>query len=185
MREVNSGVVTCGEPPANAVIVVTGLGRGGTTSLAELLSTLEHLHWTGLANLEDYEFAKYIENDELTSARWIVAGRGTRWVVKRPHVWRYAPRLQQVLQERLVWVFVFRDPIAIAVYQARVSGELVEDAVRRVQKELDELTTFATIVEEPKAMVSYEKSLTQRERIRWHLGQWLHGDRFTQEEWIS
>jgi hypothetical protein len=164
---------------------VTGLGRGGTTSVAELVSTLEQLYWTGLANLEDYDLCEAIERGDIGTAKTIVGARPDRWAIKRPHFWRYTARLQQVLEKRLAWVFVFRDPVAVTLRQAQASGRPVSSTFEDVATQYRQFAAFAANAVEPKALVSYEKSLTAREQLRWHLGQWLHGKRFTEEEWIS
>jgi hypothetical protein len=171
----NPGIVFFGSPPKDAVVVVTGVSRSQTTRLALLLGGIQGLplYWTEPGNSEDYEFFDPIEAGDLEVPKGIVADRPERWVVKRPYVWRHTEALTEILGPRLTWVFIFRDPMAVAAKCFVRHGGTMEYWLAQVVQDTHEAMDFALAAPRPKAIISAEKLILHQAELNHRLRGWL------------
>lgn len=171
----NLGVLTWGRPPADAVLVVTGLARSGTTSAAELVSTLLPLFFDRVGNLEDYRFAEALqEKSDASDASDLIASRPSRWACKRPFAWTDAGVLQAVLGPRLCWLVTVRDCLSVATREQMANGGDVETWLIDIQARSEQMHRWFNSLRCPRALVSCEKLLTHRGPVRTALAAWLN-----------
>ncbi|MGJ3242838.1 MAG: sulfotransferase [Opitutales bacterium] len=158
-------------PPDRRTILIVGPGRGGTSMVAGSLYRLglplglKHSAYT----FEDVPLSRAFEAGDWKQVRALVEERNGRWPAwawKRPTIMRHRRRVEQLFRG-IRYVFVFRDPLAVALRRsiaqsgkypvARYLNEAVRDYERMVRY-LDR-TSF------PVLAVSYEKALLDPPRF--------------------
>lgn len=180
----NPGMVLLGRPPRNAVVVITGLYRGGTTYVAQTLAAADVLplfHKSGAPaleeyrNLEDPEAISAIESGDRRRFLVLLASRPQRWMFKCPNLDAHASFLRAVCGKRLAWVIVYRDLLAIAIREHRWTGRPIEEQLASSAQRAASLADFAAASHEPRCLVSYEKARQFPCQLKYHFSEWMKG----------
>lgn len=174
----NPGFVAYGRPPDDAVVVITGIPRSQTTRATWMFGQVPGVHLfrhRKHGNCEDYELFELIEAGDTEAARRVVEGRphGKKWVIKRPYAWRYRSQLVELFGDRLTWVFLFRDPLAVAGKEFTANGGDLEDWLQTIAETTHELIAFALDAPPPKVLLSGEKLVNHQAEFFPRIKEWL------------
>lgn len=171
MSELNWGMLRIG-PNASATgpdagqrtIIITGLGRSGTTMMATMLRSANLYIGTKIyeATQEDAEFVHILTQDELENLPALIKSRNNQfptWGFKLPALHAFLPSSSLGLFRNPHLIVIFRDPIAIAVRHAlaeKVDAHgLLLDGIDGSRL----LMEYALNAQCPALLVSYEKML--------------------------
>lgn len=144
-------------------IVVFGVPRSGTTMAAKLLAAIG-VDMGKAENVvaEDTDFASLLEKDfsEEKLKKYIQERdeKSTVWGWKRPEAFRYRNRFVKHLTNPH-FIFLFRDPLAIALREHISMKEPVMPKMRHTLKRYDAILNFAESSGMPCMMISYEKAI--------------------------
>lgn len=180
----NHGVITYGNPPANCVVVITGLARTGTTDMAGIVATLMPLFCDHWPNAEDYNLSTAIERGDKAAILEQIIERPDTWAFKRPFIYRHTEVLLDIFGTRLCWLVMMRDSVATAIREQCANGGELSAWLNQTRKNIQELECWFEALNCPRALVSYEKLLTNRGHVRAALGNWLYSDHLSwTEKW--
>lgn len=161
----NDGIIELNPAPLGekTVIVVTGIGRSGTSMVARMLIAAGIHMGDSIDDVvfEDLEMSGYVDRLNSAELRFAVEFRSAirpLWGFKKPglHGHSYFP-MADIPNARLV--VMVRDPVAIAVRAGMADMEQAGDIFSHYAVEVSKLAMFATTQTCPVLMVSYEKAL--------------------------
>jgi hypothetical protein len=155
----------------NRRVLVTGLGRGGTTAIASLL------HWAGynlsgdaptdLVYFEDERLRAFLLEGQVDQLEAELNARAERYPLvawKDPKLYgaRGAELLQRLPEDWMV-IVVFRDPVAIARRRTVTDGVEFRESMPHVLRFMGKLSEFAEAAAKSRRVcyVSYEKLVTE------------------------
>lgn len=172
MSLVNQGVFCinrAGESPAQKTIVVFGVPRSGTTMVSKLLSEIGvDMGNSDNVVAEDTELANMLEKDFSESKlKAYIEDRNAKseiWGWKRPEAFRYRNRFVHQLKNPH-FVFMFRDPLAIALREHISMNEPVLPRMKQTMKRYEAILKFAESCGQPCLLVSYEKAIQAPEEL--------------------
>jgi len=155
-----------GEPAATRTLVVLGAPRGGTSMVAAVLAALGINMGPRLSAVyEDTELATPLERGDNALFAQRVAERNARhacWGFKRPSALGHLAQLETVLRNP-EYLFVFRDPLAIAQRNHLSVGSDVLEALSVAQAQNAALVAAARTTRRRSLLISYEKALMNQE----------------------
>lgn len=170
--EINEGFVRlkAGPPERQRTLVVTGIGRSGTTAAATALYEmgLPRIGEIRVHNQEDMTIGRLIESRQFEQFRELVARRNESldlWGFKWTNMYHFPRMLSELRNPR--FVLMTRDVTSIAIRNgrcAKLPGEPT-DWMLRVHQWQSQLIRFAIESPYPVLIVSYEKLLTRTEAI--------------------
>ena len=166
MRD-NSGTFVLNERPAGeqVSVVVTGLGRSGTTMVSRVLSALGLFMGDRVSRgtNEDKEFRHILKNGKLGELKRICRNRDDRfdrWGFKCPAARHSLRQLAAAMRAPRV-VVTSRDPLATAI---RLAGTTGENLLPTLENGLRANLRLLGIVQKlscPVLLLSYEKALNR------------------------
>ncbi len=162
---IRSGEADAGNEPAERTIIVSGLGRSGTSMVAAMLAGFGILS-TEIAyetTLDDREFLHLLKFRQAGDFRAAIAARNQLsriWGFKLPAINGYleAPELHAFRNPRLI--IVFRDPVAVAARHAIAEQTDPLASFFETLSGMSDLVGFLRAAECPILLVSYEKAVT-------------------------
>lgn len=139
--------------------IVMGCAKGGTSATAGVLK-IHGIPMFGTAKTtDDHELLNHINNVPVLDKMIAERNQDGDWGLKHPDLWRSHARLQQHLTNPH-WIFVYRDPIAVALHRR----EWADIKLNRATEVLDTYSDFLKVNYQPSIHISYEKLLFQPER---------------------
>lgn len=165
--DVVAGADMLADRPARLIprhVLVTGIGRGGTTAVAMAVEALGFHAESPTSYRETKALRQFIVNSDPAGANdylrnWPREGRRMFW--KDPKIWASAfdPFLEG-LPENIGLVFVFRDALGIAARNCRLSSSsLTDNIVAAAQAQYKMSKRLALVKHRNVVMLSYEKLL--------------------------
>ena len=160
-----------GEPcPDGATIILSGLGRSGTTMLASVCQATGLHIGTYLAEpvLEDREFAdRLLRHDRNRLIELITARNAVHrmWGFKLPNLHWYLPARDIMLFRNPRLVLMMRDLAAVSVRTAIAEYTDTFQELTDLAHGLCGLIQFAASVTCPVMLVSYEKAIASPDRV--------------------
>lgn len=144
-------------------VVVSGLGRSGTTMVGKALTAGGLFMGVKMANVihEDIGLSNGIENGDLAAVRKFVTNRNgkfQRWGFKRPMIVKHDALLEKELRKPR-YVVIFRDPLAVAMRNGLSLGFALPAALGVYHQQLAEIVAFVQRSKSPLLLASYEKTL--------------------------
>lgn len=145
------------ELPEKTVLVL-GIGRGGTSMVAGVLSKLGIFMGEELrSRYQDQVLLDCMDRNDKARAREVIAERNARyplWGIKKLRLWRWDRLFRQP-----VYVVVFRDLFAVAnrrttIYSSTLLGEMLKVLSLNLM-----LLLFLKLTRRPALLASYEKTL--------------------------
>jgi len=170
-EHLNLGMVTlrttgedCATLQAPMTLIVSGVGRSGTSMVAKVLASLgvPMGRTNGLAVFEDQEFAAALFEFDYNRTRQLIGAHDSqhqRWGFKfasiQNHI--FPPQLEYFRNPRLI--VVMRDVIATASRSYASDPEMkdIEEALLNVTKQTHDMMHFIRCATCPTLLVSYEK----------------------------
>lgn len=144
-------------------IVVSGLGRSGTSMISKLL-TAGGVNM-GVAKVdvihEDVGISNLIETDQIERFQAEVQRRNGLWSVwgfKRPLIVRKHELLSTTLRNPR-YIIIFRDPLAVALRNTLSVGFTVAQGLEIYAQQMEIVRRFVVESDRPKLLLSYEKVL--------------------------
>ena len=165
-ENVNTGLRVLNFPAEEAqkkefTIVVSGLGRSGTTMISKLL-TAGGIHM-GVSKAdvihEDVGISNLVETDQADRFKAEVQRRNERWSVwgfKRPLIVRKHELLSATLRNPR-YIIIFRDPLAVAMRNTLSMGFTIAQGLEIYSQQMVDVTRFVVESNRPKLLLSYEK----------------------------
>jgi hypothetical protein len=155
-------------PESPRTIIVTGVGRSGTSMTANVLHSLgvSMGDTRNKAVFEDQEFTDTLFNLQHHRLQPIIAKRNATskcWGFKFPSLQNhlFPPQLSYFRNPRLI--VIMRDPIAVAsratISDPKLKGS-VEEALYNVSKQTSDMIFFLQKSSQPALLLSYEKFLS-------------------------
>lgn len=167
----NDGILILNPLPhrENEVIVVTGVGRSGTSMVARVLQAAG-LHMGDDMDdvvFEDRQMAAHIDSGNPEELREAIEHRSrvrARWGFKKPGLHSNAcwdgsrvPNLRMVI--------IVRDPVALGLRAAKADQKPPSEAIREAVQWMTAETEFAFAQTCPLMLISYEKAITKPARF--------------------
>lgn len=133
--------------------IVMGQAKGGTSAATGALRLLGLNCWGTDLSSDDRELLETCRNGP--SIAPIVSQRNESgpWVTKHPDLWPWRDVLEQVIP-RLRWIFVFRDPVAVAMHRNGYRA-ISQHRLNVIAHLYGEFTSYRT--RRPALYLSYEK----------------------------
>lgn len=165
---VNKGVIVRPgrEPTAGQArtFIISGIGRGGTTMVAALLREAGVYIGERVSDLvhEDYEFLDALRSRDPAHLDALIAqrnGRGGDWAFKAPTLIGYLQPQDLVRFRNPHLLFVFRDPVAIAVRHGAAEHTDPMAALRDIANASAGMAEFVDNADCPALLMSYEKAI--------------------------
>lgn len=165
----NDGIIKIGEdcgPNESTTIIVTGVGRSGTSMVAAALLELKVYMGSGLDSsvFEDVRLANALESDNVEELRTLIATNNqahSTWGFKRPKAFAKVEKLVPELRNPRI-VMTLRDPAAIAVRNSKSAYHDLWRGVHIAAKLTRAALAALDNVNCPVLLVSYEKAMTNR-----------------------
>lgn len=166
----NTGVVAINKTPQpglSRTVVILGIPRSGTTMAAKVLVELGVYMGEQQESsvVEDTEIARLLEkNRDEIRLKELIAERDEKhpvWGWKRPEAFRYINRFQHLIT-RPHFIFLFRDPLAIALRENLSMETDLFQNMQRAQNRYNNIIKFVSSTEYPCLLVSYEKALLKQ-----------------------
>lgn len=147
-------------------MLVTGIGRGGTTACAQIMAKLGFETESPTPYQESKPLRQFILNGDAegaleTLARWPATGQRMFW--KDPKIWTpgFDPFLER-LPPSFGLMVVFRDPLNIAARNSAWASEDLYKSLQRAATMTFRLAERMPIIRDRNvALVSYEKLVTR------------------------
>ena len=166
MSSINFGFSAVNEPEkpeAKRTVIVFGVPRSGTTMTSKLLRALGvDMGKADNAVAEDIELANILEKNysEVKLKEYINArdSQSHIWGWKRPESFRYRKRFIQHLTNPY-YIFLFRDPLAIALRENISMNEPLLPRMTHVLKRYENIVSFVENTDRPCLLISYEKAV--------------------------
>lgn len=155
---------------AESTIIVTGVARGGTSMLAQVLDRM------GLF-LGDKRDPMVVEDTEILGALQasdrgqldnIIANRNQRflkWGFKVPNLHSFLTLKDERRFRNPRYVVVFRDPVAIARRNELSMQEDSAQAICSASENMAKLSSYVCALDGPALLISYEKALQNTEHV--------------------
>jgi hypothetical protein len=164
-NETNAAVVN-----PESTIIATGVARGGTSMLAQVLDRLG-LFLGDIRDpvvVEDTEILGALQAADTAKLDTIIANRNQRfskWGFKTPNLHNYlsSTDVQRFRYPR--FIVVFRDPIAIAHRNELSMQDSTLRAIRSASEDMMKLSSRVSSLGSPTLLVSYEKALQNAEYV--------------------
>jgi hypothetical protein len=175
---VNRGLVILNDQEGDAAsghgrestIIVTGVARGGTSMLAQVLDRLG-LFLGDLRDrvvVEDTEILHALQQSDMGRLEDIIANRNQRfakWGFKVPNLHNFLPATEQRRFRNPRYVVVFRDPLAIARRNELSMRQDAAKTIREAGENMMKLTQYVGALTGPALLISYEKALQNAEYV--------------------
>jgi hypothetical protein len=144
-------------------VVVSGLGRSGTSMVGKLLTVGGLPMGVNGADVihEDIGLSNAIETANVEVICRVAESRNERfkrWGFKRPLVIKHDAIIEKYLRNPR-YVLIFRDPLAVAMRNSLSLGMAVPNGLGLFNQQFMEIVTFMQRNTSPKFLVSYEKAL--------------------------
>ena len=175
---VNRGLVTLNDQESDAAsghrrestIVVTGVARGGTSMLAQVLGQLGLFlgDTCDRVVVEDTEILGALQTSDMGSLEGIIADRNQRfakWGFKVPNLHNFLPATDARRFRNPRYIVVFRDPLAVARRMELSEHYDAAGAIREAGAEVMKLTSYVCALAAPALLISYEKALQNAEYV--------------------
>lgn len=148
-------------------VIVSGLGRSGTTMVAKMLSGAGLAMGVAKANTihEDVVLAGAIEKHNTDVVRRIAKERNElhpRWGFKRPLIVKHESVIEAHLRNPR-YILIFRDPMAVAMRNNLSLGFKIHEGLTLYIKQTNLLVSFLRGTKRPVLLASYEKVLQNPE----------------------
>ena len=153
-----------------STIIVTGVARGGTSMLAQVLDRLG-LFLGDLRDavvVEDTEILRALQNSDMRRLEDIIEDRNQRfakWGFKVPNLHSFLPATEQWRFRNPRYVVAFRDPLAIARRNELSVRQDIAKAIREAGENMMKLTQYVGALAGPVLLISYEKALQNPEYV--------------------
>jgi len=170
---VNAGIVAIRDPDdagaaALSTFIVTGVARGGTSMVAQILLRLGVFMGErhDAVVVEDVDILDCLQSRDIGRFNELIANRNakfSRWGFKLPNLHDYLPceDLARFRNPRLI--VVFRDPLAIAIRNNLSMSRELSAAVREAAADVGRVAAYAFAASAPALLISYEKALLNPE----------------------
>ena len=144
--------------------IISGIGRGGTTLVANTLRTAGIFFGEDVADLvgEDRHMLHILRSRNPGMLDDLIAKRnasGRDWGFKVPHLAIYLPAEELVRFRNPHLILIYRDPVAITVRHAIAEHVDPLPALLETTNAMHGLTQFLGLTTCPALLVSYEKAL--------------------------
>ena len=151
------------QPHTGSTVVITGLGRSGTSMLAQTLQTAGVPIGNELAigTYEDQVLTQFLRCNQRGELLRLIKERNSRhdqWGLKLPSHLVLQAKFLKLLRDPVL-VVIFRDSLAIAGRRSISRGDALLHELMRIQKESHRLIKQISSSRLPALLVSYEKAL--------------------------
>ena len=146
-----------------STVVITGLGRSGTSMLAQTLQTagLPIGNELAIGTYEDQTLAQLLRRNQRGELLRLIKERNRchdQWGLKLPSHLVLQARFLKLLRDP-VFVVIFRDSLAIAGRRSISRGDALLHELLEIQKESHRMIKQITSSRLPALLISYEKAL--------------------------
>ncbi|MBD3244465.1 MAG: hypothetical protein GF335_00540 [Candidatus Moranbacteria bacterium] len=169
---INRGIIAINQKKHNTSlplnILVMGLSRSGTSMTAIVLEELGVFMGKEKDNIvhEDLEIVDMLEkNNEIAKFKNLIQERNKKygiWGWKRPHAYEYLSKTKDLLTNPH-FIFMFRDPLAIAI-RNKIATKV--DPMVNLERTIREYQNFfksITSTKYPTLLISYEKIISNKQ----------------------
>jgi hypothetical protein len=155
---------------SESTIVVTGVARGGTSMVAQVLDRLGLFLGDDCdpVVVEDVAILRALQNSDMNQLQDIIADRNRHfslWGFKVPNLHTFLPVTDTSLFRNPRFVVVFRDPLAIARRNELSMFQGALEALREAGEHLAHLISYVGALTAPAMLISYEKVLQYPEHL--------------------
>ncbi len=184
MDPVNRGLIVLNDQDGETAsarectIIVTGVARGGTSMLAQVLDRLG-LFLGDVRDpvvVEDTEILGALQSSDMDRLEGIIADRNQRfqkWGFKVPNLHNFLPAADARRFRNPRYVVVFRDTLAVArrielseyLDAAGAIREAGVESIREAGVEVMKFTSYVCALTAPALLISYEKALHNPELV--------------------
>lgn len=159
-----------GPAPAKRTFVVIGVGRGGTSMVAGVLSSvgidMGRLSGVTFEDLDIRDVTKNFPSTEWMENLMPIFERKNKkldiWGFKVPKFSKHLMELSSVLRNP-VFIFVFRDPVAIAVRNVVSTSIEFSYSMKHTLMNYKLFAEFIETTKQPLVAISYEKAIIEPE----------------------